>query len=79
MNNIVLISTFVFYFIAIFYIGYIAYRNTSNIVDYLLGGRQLGRWTTALSAGASDMSGWLLLGLPGYAYAAIHMASIPAA
>jgi sodium/proline symporter len=70
MNNIALISTFVLYFIAIFYIGYIAYRKTSNIADYLLGGRQLGRWTTALSAGASDMSGWLLLGLPGYAYVA---------
>lgn len=38
--------------------------------DYILGGRSLGRWTTALSAGASDMSGWLLLGLPGYAYLA---------
>ena len=53
-----------------FIIGWIAWRRTKNLADYILGGRQLGRWTTALSAGASDMSGWLLLGLPGYAYVA---------
>lgn len=33
--------------------------------DYFIGGRQLGSWTTAISAQASDMSGWLLMGLPG--------------
>lgn len=65
-----LIITFIFYFLVVFYIGWLAYRRTDNLSDYILGGRQLGRWTTALSAGASDMSGWLLLGLPGYAYAA---------
>ena len=62
--------TFIAYYLVVFYIGWIAYRRTGNLSDYILGGRQLGRWTTALSAGASDMSGWLLLGLPGYAYAA---------
>ncbi|NNG13920.1 MAG: sodium/proline symporter PutP [Gammaproteobacteria bacterium] len=51
-------------------IGYLAYRRTKNLSDYILGGRRLGSWVTALSACASDMSGWLLLGLPGYAYAA---------
>ena len=51
-------------------IGVIAYKRTSNSTDYFLGGRSLGPWPAALSAGASDMSGWLLLGLPGYAYAA---------
>ena len=51
-------------------IGYFAYRRTKNLSDYILGGRRLGSWVTALSACASDMSGWLLLGLPGYAYAA---------
>lgn len=51
-------------------ITWFAYRRTRTMSDYILGGRTLGRWTTALSAGASDMSGWLLLGLPGYAYAA---------
>ncbi|MEC1500777.1 sodium/proline symporter PutP [Bacillus sonorensis] len=46
-------------------IGYFAYRRTSNLTDYMLGGRNLGPAVTALSAGASDMSGWLLMGLPG--------------
>ncbi|MDX1692190.1 MAG: sodium/proline symporter PutP [Ketobacteraceae bacterium] len=49
-------------------IGLMAWRRTQVMSDYLLGGRSLGPWTAALSAGASDMSGWLLLGLPGYAY-----------
>ncbi len=50
------------------YIGFIYYNKTSNMSDYILGGRQLGSWVTAMSAQASDMSGWLLLGLPGTAY-----------
>jgi sodium/proline symporter len=50
-------------------IGIFAYYRTGNLSDYLLGGRRLSSFTAALSAGASDMSGWLLLGLPGYAYA----------
>ncbi|WP_418346529.1 sodium/proline symporter PutP [Sphingorhabdus lutea] len=51
-------------------IGLYAWRkSTSNSGEYLLGGRQLGPAVTALSAGASDMSGWLLLGLPGALYA----------
>jgi sodium/proline symporter len=51
-------------------IGWYAYRRTSDLSDFILGGRRLGSWVAALSAGASDMSGWLLLGLPGYAYLA---------
>lgn len=62
--------TFIVYIGITMLIGYAAYRRTRNLSDYILGGRQLGRWVTALSACASDMSGWLLLGLPGYAYAA---------
>jgi sodium/proline symporter len=46
-------------------IGYFAYKRTSNLSDYMIGGRGLGAAVTALSAGASDMSGWLLMGLPG--------------
>ena len=46
-------------------IGFIAWRSTKNFDDYILGGRSLGPFVTALSAGASDMSGWLLMGLPG--------------
>lgn len=51
-------------------LGFLAFKRTKNISDYILGGRKLGSVVAALSAGASDMSGWLLLGLPGYAYAA---------
>lgn len=61
--------TFVVYLVAMLIIGYYAYLRTKNSSDYFLGGRSLGPWPAALSAGASDMSGWLLLGLPGLAYA----------
>ena len=60
--------TFVIYIAAMILIGFIAYRATKNFSDYILGGRSLGSFVTALSAGASDMSGWLLLGLPGAFY-----------
>ncbi|RDU36618.1 sodium/proline symporter PutP [Neobacillus piezotolerans] len=49
-------------------IGWYSYRKTSNLTDYMLGGRSLGPAVTALSAGAADMSGWLLMGLPGGIY-----------
>ncbi|WP_335869423.1 sodium/proline symporter PutP [Bacillus sp. 2205SS5-2] len=61
--------TFIVYLIAMLAIGVISYRLTSNLSDYVLGGRSLGPGVAALSAGASDMSSWLLLGLPGLAYA----------
>ncbi|WP_114417031.1 sodium/proline symporter PutP [Marinospirillum perlucidum] len=61
--------TFIVYIAVIMGIGWIAYQRTQNLSDYILGGRALGPWSSALSAGASDMSGWLLLGLPGAAYA----------
>jgi len=63
-------ATFIVYVCLMMLIGYLAYRRTENLSDYILGGRRLSSWVTALSACASDMSGWLLLGLPGYAYAA---------
>ena len=63
-------ATFIVYICLMMFIGYLAYRRTKNLSDYILGGRSLGSWVTAMSASASDMSGWLLLGLPGYAYAA---------
>jgi sodium/proline symporter len=50
-------------------LGFFAWRRTSTLGDYILGGRSLGSWVTALSAQATDMSGWLLMGLPGLAYA----------
>ena len=58
-------ATFGAYFVILAMLGYVAWRRTSNLEDYVLGGRGLGAAVTALSAGASDMSGWLLLGLPG--------------
>ena len=60
--------TFVIYIAAMVLIGLAAYRSTNNFSDYILGGRSLGSFVTALSAGASDMSGWLLMGLPGAVY-----------
>lgn len=62
--------TFVIYISAMLLIGFAAYRATKNFDDYILGGRSLGSYVTALSAGASDMSGWLLMGLPGAIFAA---------
>ncbi|MGL1832794.1 sodium/proline symporter PutP [Rhodocyclaceae bacterium SMB388] len=59
------------YFVAMLGIGFYAYRkSTGNSEEYMLGGRNLPPAVAALSAGASDMSGWLLLGLPGALYAA---------
>lgn len=56
------------YMAAMLFIGWYAFKRTSNLTDYMLGGRSLGPAVTALSAGASDMSGWLLMGLPGAIY-----------
>lgn len=61
--------TFVIYILAMIGIGFAAWRYTRDLSDYILGGRSLGSFVTAMSAGASDMSGWLLLGLPGAVYA----------
>ncbi len=65
-----LLVTFVAYLLLILYLGIKAYQRTHNLGDYILGGRKLGSVVTALSVGASDMSGWLLLGLPGAIYLA---------
>lgn len=57
------------YFLAMLAIGLWAFRNSDqNVEGYMLGGRQLSPSVTALSAGASDMSGWMLMGLPGAMY-----------
>lgn len=57
------------YFIIVLTIGFIyAKRSNSSTSEYFLGGRKVGPWFTALSAEASDMSGYLLMGLPGLAY-----------
>ena len=59
---------FLIYLALMVAIGFKFYSKTDNLDDYFLGGRNLGSWLTALSAQASDMSGWLLIGLPGTAY-----------
>jgi len=65
MNSEVLV--FVGYFVLLFFVGLIFFFNGSNKnqSDYFLGGRSMGPWITAMSAQASDMSAWLLMGLPG--------------
>lgn len=66
------IGTFVslgIYFVGMLLIGFYAYKkSTDDVSGYMLGGRGLGPAVTALSAGASDMSGWMLMGLPGAMY-----------
>ena len=57
--------TFALYILLMLGIGFVAWRSVNTLDDYILGGRNMGSFVTALSAGASDMSGWLLLGLPG--------------
>lgn len=62
-------ASFCIYLLSLLGIGVYFYYKTKNSSEYVLGGRSLGAWVTALSAFASDMSGWLLMGLPGLAYA----------
>ena len=57
--------TFIGYLVLMILVGFYAWHHTSSFGDYILGGRRLGGLVTALSVGASDMSGWLLMGLPG--------------
>lgn len=59
---------FIVYLAVLIAIGLYFYRKTSSIGGFLLGDRGLGSWVTAISAQASDMSGWLLMGLPGAIY-----------
>lgn len=67
-TNMQTMITFVIYIAGMLFLGWLGYRSTQNLSDYILGGRRLGKFVTALSAGASDMSGWLLMGLPGAIY-----------
>jgi sodium/proline symporter len=67
--NIPTLISIIIYLIGMLIVGLIAARMTNNLTDYVLGGRRLGAGVAALSAGSSDMSGWLMLGLPGALYA----------
>ena len=68
-NTVQILIAMVIYMSAVILIGVLfARRANKNSSEYFLGGRSLGPWVTAMSAEASDMSGWLLMGLPGVAY-----------
>lgn len=68
-DNIQIMITMIIYMLVVIGIGLaFARRANKSSEDYFLGGRTLGPWVTAMSAEASDMSGWLLMGLPGVAY-----------
>ena len=69
-NDVMVINAFVLYIGPMMAIGVYYYRRTKNMSDYFLGNRKLGAWVTSLSAEASDMSGWMLMGVPGFAYLA---------
>jgi sodium/proline symporter len=63
-------AIFIVYILTMIGIGWFGFRRTSTLLDYLLGGRKMSAFVSALSACASDMSGWLLMGLPGAVFAA---------
>lgn len=65
-----IIFAFGLYFLALFGIGIFHMKKEQDLAGYVLGGRKVGPWVSAMSAEASDMSGWMLMGLPGYAYVA---------
>lgn len=75
MASVSTIFTFVCYLLFMIGIGLYFYKKTDSFSGYILGGRGLNSWVAAMSASASDMSGWLLMGLPGYAYVAGYEAS----
>mgnify|MGYP006266996031 CR=1 FL=1 len=66
-----ILAAFVTYGTVLALIGVLGYLRTQDYADFVLGGRRLGPWVAAISAGASDMSGWLLLALPGLAATAL--------
>ncbi len=66
--SITIIAIFITYILVLLWMGGKFYKKDSSHAEYILGGRSLGVWVSALSAQASDMSGWILLGLPGLAY-----------
>ncbi len=68
-DSIIVLSAFAAYLIMMIVIGVLSMKKTNSTEDYFLGGRGLNGWVAALSAQASDMSGWLLMGLPGSIYA----------
>ena len=68
MNTYELISIGLYLLLMILIGFYSYYKSSNNAEDFLIGGRKMGAAVTALSAGAADMSGWLLMGVPGAVY-----------
>ncbi len=68
-DSVIVLSAFIAYLMLMVVIGILSMKKTNSTEDYFLGGRGLNGWVAALSAQASDMSGWLLMGLPGSIYA----------
>lgn len=67
-DNIYQLIAIIIYLLGMVAIGWFAYYRIRNLSDYMLGGRKVGPAVSALSAGAADMSQWLLMGLPGAIY-----------
>lgn len=67
-DNIITIVAFIVYLAFMICVGMFFYGRNRTTTEYFLGGRKLGSWVVSMSAQASDMSGWLLMGLPGAAY-----------
>lgn len=67
-DNLITIIAFAAYLIFMICVGMFFYGKNRTTTEYFLGGRKLGSWVVSMSAQASDMSGWLLMGLPGAAY-----------
>ncbi len=67
-QNIIILATILCYLAAMLGVGIKFMRTNNTVDDFYLGGRKLGPFVTAMSAEASDMSSWLLMGLPGVAY-----------
>ena len=67
-TTMIILSAFVAYLLLMIVIGVVYMKKQAASEDYFLGGRGLNAWVAALSAQASDMSGWLLMGLPGAIY-----------
>lgn len=66
--QIIILIAIVIYLVFMVYVGFYYTKRNNNVGDFYLGGRKLGPFVTAMSAEASDMSSWLLMGLPGVAY-----------
>lgn len=67
-ENLGILSAFILYLGGMIAIGIYYYKQQKKLSQFILGDRKLGPWITSMSAEASDMSGWMLMGLPGFAY-----------